>query len=51
MGNNTESFENEVLSLNFFDDFESEIAVKAPSSSPNDDEEGPSGRDGNVHQP
>nr|GEU94342.1 putative reverse transcriptase, RNA-dependent DNA polymerase, Gag-polypeptide of LTR copia-type [Tanacetum cinerariifolium] len=28
-----------------------ETIAKAPSSCPNDDEEGPSGKDGNVHQP
>ncbi|GJV21377.1 retrovirus-related pol polyprotein from transposon TNT 1-94, partial [Tanacetum coccineum] len=46
MSNNTESVvssENEVSSLYFFDNFESETTAKAPSSSPNDDEEGPSG--------
>ncbi|GJW57227.1 putative RNA-directed DNA polymerase [Tanacetum coccineum] len=43
--------ENDVSSLNFFDNFESETTAKAHSSSPNNDEEGPSGRDGNVHQP
>ncbi|GKF32987.1 ribonuclease H-like domain-containing protein, partial [Tanacetum coccineum] len=32
------------------DNFESETTAKT-SSRPNDDEEGPSGRDGNVHQP
>ncbi|GKE17859.1 ribonuclease H-like domain-containing protein, partial [Tanacetum coccineum] len=34
----------------FFDNFESETTAKT-SSSPNDDEEGPSGIDSNVHQP
>ncbi|GJX25443.1 ribonuclease H-like domain-containing protein [Tanacetum coccineum] len=54
MSNNTESFkssESEVSSLNFFDNIESETAAKDLSSRPEDDEEGPSGRDGNVHQP
>ncbi|GJW32286.1 putative RNA-directed DNA polymerase [Tanacetum coccineum] len=41
---------NDISTLNFFDNFESETTAKT-SSSPNDDEEGPSGRDGNVHQP
>ncbi|GJY39355.1 ribonuclease H-like domain-containing protein [Tanacetum coccineum] len=53
MSNNTKSSEsskNDVSSLNFFDNMESETAAKAPSSSPNDDEEGPYARDGDVHQ-
>ncbi|GJW65565.1 serine/threonine-protein kinase MHK isoform X1 [Tanacetum coccineum] len=53
MSNNTKSSEsskNDVSSLNFFDNMESETAAKAHSSSPNDDEKWPSGRDGNVHQ-
>nr|GEY41328.1 hypothetical protein [Tanacetum cinerariifolium] len=53
MSNNTESIEsseNEVSSLNLFDNFKSEMVAKAHSSNPNDDEKEPSGRDGNVHQ-
>nr|GEV70268.1 ribonuclease H-like domain-containing protein [Tanacetum cinerariifolium] len=40
----------EISNLNFFDYVESETIVKACSSCPIDDEEGPSGRDGSVHQ-
>ncbi|GJX72138.1 G-type lectin S-receptor-like serine/threonine-protein kinase, partial [Tanacetum coccineum] len=45
-----ENTNNDISTLNFFDNFESETTAKT-SSRPNDDEEGPSGRDGNVHQP
>ncbi|GKA99957.1 putative RNA-directed DNA polymerase, partial [Tanacetum coccineum] len=49
----SKSFENtntDISTLIFFDNFKSETTAKT-SSRPNDDEEGPSGRDGNVHQP
>ncbi|GJZ30303.1 putative RNA-directed DNA polymerase [Tanacetum coccineum] len=46
----SENINNDISTLNLFDNFESETTAKT-SSSPNDDKEGPSGRDGNVHQP
>ncbi|GJS24272.1 ribonuclease H-like domain-containing protein [Tanacetum coccineum] len=46
----SENTNNDISTLIFFDNFESETTAKT-SSRPNDDEEGPSGRDGNVHQP
>ncbi|GJX15623.1 ribonuclease H-like domain-containing protein [Tanacetum coccineum] len=46
----SKNINNDISTLNFFDNFESETRAKTPSSL-NDDEEGPSGRDGNVHQP
>ncbi|GJS67876.1 hypothetical protein Tco_0682441 [Tanacetum coccineum] len=46
----SKNINNDISTLIFFDNFESEATAKTPPS-PNDDEEGPSGRDGNVHQP
>ncbi|GJT95759.1 ribonuclease H-like domain-containing protein [Tanacetum coccineum] len=46
----SENINNDISTLIFFDNFESETTAKTPLS-PNDDEKGPSGRDGNVHQP
>ncbi|GKE57754.1 hypothetical protein Tco_1496939, partial [Tanacetum coccineum] len=42
---------NESENINFFDHFEVEIETKTSNLSPNDDEEGSSGRDGRVQQP
>ncbi|GJV18875.1 ribonuclease H-like domain-containing protein [Tanacetum coccineum] len=41
---------NESKNINFFDHFEVEIETKTSNLSPNDDEEGSSGRDGRVQQ-
>ncbi|GJV68973.1 ribonuclease H-like domain-containing protein [Tanacetum coccineum] len=42
---------NETENVNFFDHFEVELKTKTSDLSPNDDEEGSSGRDGRVQQP
>ncbi|GJY74958.1 ribonuclease H-like domain-containing protein, partial [Tanacetum coccineum] len=42
---------NESENINFFDHFEVEIETKTSNLSPNDEEEGSSGRDGRVQQP
>ncbi|GJT26128.1 ribonuclease H-like domain-containing protein [Tanacetum coccineum] len=46
----SENTNNDISTLIFFDNVESETTAKT-SSRPNDDEEGPSGKDGSVHQP